>query len=473
MEQVRRTEKLHDQIDPTQNYPFDFLSYRITGYRSEAVPPTVLTGQAILPDLRLMIDRLSHSVPIPVTEDDPVETPAQLAARLNVSIKTISRWRTMGLRWRWVVQPGQKHKTIAIPAAAAQRFLNQHRDRVQQAAQRQRITQPTQQAILCRARRLAQATGASLNRVAAHLAKRLHRAHPTIRQLLQRHDQQHPQDKIFAHDTKPLSNQQKRTIARAYRSGVPISQIARRFKRTRATVYRAVRHRRAAALRRLRISYVHSPLFDRDNADTMILAPSMAPDPIQPALGSTTPVSDLPQPLHPLYDHPAPNPVQQRHHLTRFNYLKFKAATIRDQLNRYDPRAADLDQIERLIKQAAATRDTIAQQSLPLVLSVARRHLIDQPDRSTAHLVLLLEIATPVLIDAINQYDITRPQTFSAYLTWRLMQRFAGHLAAVATGPTRAHRKLEGPTALARIRNAAAARGVRIMTQSPSQHTHR
>ena len=34
IEQVARAEKLHDQIEPGVAYPFEFISYRITGYRS-------------------------------------------------------------------------------------------------------------------------------------------------------------------------------------------------------------------------------------------------------------------------------------------------------------------------------------------------------------------------------------------------------------------------------------------------------
>ena len=68
LRQIKRIEQLHDQIDADQDYPAEFLIYRITGYRSESHPQAVLAGKAALLDLRLMIDALSRSIKIPVTE---------------------------------------------------------------------------------------------------------------------------------------------------------------------------------------------------------------------------------------------------------------------------------------------------------------------------------------------------------------------------------------------------------------------
>ena len=93
MKQVKRAEELHDQIDPKRNYPFDFVNYRITGYHHQLPEETMLVGEAALPDLRLLIDRLSGSLTIEATADQPAESTQELAERLNVSTKTVGRWR--------------------------------------------------------------------------------------------------------------------------------------------------------------------------------------------------------------------------------------------------------------------------------------------------------------------------------------------------------------------------------------------
>ncbi|MFW6031961.1 MAG: hypothetical protein ACOCTI_01145, partial [Phycisphaeraceae bacterium] len=73
-EQVRRTERLHDEIEPERSYPLDFLVFRITGYRRDWTDGTLLVGEAARPDLRLMIDRLSRSIELPQGTDEPSET---------------------------------------------------------------------------------------------------------------------------------------------------------------------------------------------------------------------------------------------------------------------------------------------------------------------------------------------------------------------------------------------------------------
>ena len=464
-EQIRRAEALHDEIDPDTNYPCDYINYKITGYRSESIPPMLLTGQAILPDLRLIIDRLSHSTPTIVSEqDEPVESPQQLATRLGVSTKTIARWRPLGLRWRWVIQPNHQRRSLAFTASAVEHFLARHRHRVARAGQRSHIDAQTRRHIIERARHFAHTTGATLNRTAEHLAKKVDRAHQSVRLILEQHDRQHPNHMIFADRTGPLDAQQKHMIWRAYRSGTPVDELARQMGRTRSTIYRAIRQRRAAMLRRVPIAYTRSPLFDRPDADRSLTA---ATAPSDTGHGHSNPagavlLGDLPEPLQPLFDqHPAPADVQQSL-LLRMNYLKHQAVQKRDHLDRYDPRAADLEQIETHIKQAAAIRCRLVTDHLLLVLSVARRHLIAQADQPTDSLTELLEIGIPQMIEAIDQYNVSRPQALSSYLTWSLMRRFLSHTSPHRPNTPKAHRKANPDTALKRLCDAAASRGVRL-----------
>jgi len=463
-QQTQRTETLHDEVNPKLNYPLDYIRYRITGYRSESISPMLLTGQAILPDLRLIIDQLSYSVPIPVTEDRPVVSPQQLAEKLGVSTKTITRWRALGLRWRWVIQSDQKQKTVAYATRAVELFLDQHSQIVDRANRHSFIDTQTRQRVIIRARRIAEATDASMNRAAAHLAKKIGRAHQSVRLILEQHDQDHPLDKIFVDRTAPLGNQQKRIIAHAYRRGTPISELSRRMRRTRSTIYRAVRHQRAAVLCRLPLSYTLSPEFDQKDADKTLLkmienppltSANDAPDP-------SLPLKDLPASLHGVFNHPRHPPGIPQKLLTQLNYSKHKASQLRDQLDQYDPRAADLDQIESYIRHAATVRHRLVVESLPVVLSVAQRHLIDQTDHSTVQLIELLETGIGQLIYAVDHYDVSREQLFDSYLTWLLMRSFLAHQPSEPSGLTRAHRRIDADTAVQRLRLAAARGWIRL-----------
>ncbi len=454
-----RAEKLHDQIDPEAAYPIDFLAYRITGQRhlldSDDDAP-LLTGQAVQTDLRRLVDDLTRLHPLPL--DEATVLANDLATRLNVSAKTLSRWRQAGLRWRWcVTATGQKQ--LAFTAEAVERFSAAQPRRVERAARFTQLTADDKARLIERARRLALARPTlSLNQVATHLARRSGRAVETLRLLLERHDAQHPDDRLFADHAGPLSARQRRVIARAHRMGVPVSKIARHFRRSHSTIHRSIQDRRAAVIRRMPIAFVASRLFERDDAAEVILRPHG--DESAPAAMTAVPLDDLPPELHPLYRQPLVPPAVQQSLFVRFNYLKYRSATQRDALDKYEPRAGDLDRIEAWLRDAAAIRDRLVLANLPVVLSVARRHLLSQPQTNPAVLVALLEVGNQVLIEAIDAYDFARDRTFDSYLTFMLMRRFAS--SAPGMGPRRAHRRLSGVEALQRMQDKAGESGVML-----------
>ena len=451
--QVRRTEALHDQIDPATDYPLDFIQFRITRYRSEKKETTVLAGADILPDLRQLIDALSHSVAMPLEPDESVASPRELAQRLHVSTKTIQRWRDVGLRWRWVVRSPGGRKQIGFADEAVAHFLARHDDRARRAAGFSQIDPQTRQALVERARRIARRRQVTPFQIAAHLAKKTGRALETIRQLLEHHDREHPEDMVFVDRTGPLSDRDKRTIARAVRAGAPASQLARSYGCTRTTIYRAGRQRSARALRRLRLSCVTSPTFTRDDADEVILgrewsAPQAKPTARKaPALAT----DDLPQELRPLYHQPTLAAEPMRRLFVSYNYLKYKADRTIRALDPNDPKAADLEDVRRWVRQARSLRAQLAVANLPVVLSVARRHLLDHEDGSTTRLLRLLDLGHEVLLEHINSYDPGRPQPFAAYLTWRYQRAFAQQESQDAAS-SRAQRRLTADEVLRRLR---------------------
>ncbi len=446
IEQVRRAEKLHDQLDTSVAYPFEFISYRITGYRSETESDSLLVGEAILPDLRLLIDSLSRATDIPIQGNEAFEEPKELAARARVSEKTVSRWRQAGLRWRWVIDQKSGQRRLMIPREAADRFLAENQVKVARAAQYSYLSDDDKARLLARARRIAEAGDFTLNRVATHLARRSGRAIETIRALLEKHDRENPRNAIFINRTGPLTTKQKRLIARAHRMGVRNRLIAARFKRTRATIHRVIQERRAAAIRRIEINYVMSPTFSRDDADQVILH---APEPRESRRKSDAkmPTDDLPESLRPLFDEPEWSADRQRRSLVRYNYLKFKAHQLRLALDRHEPRVAAMDQIDAALTQARLIRDGLVLSSQRLVLSVIRRHLLGQADRSTNAVMELLEMSQDVLRTAIDDFDVSRRQTFDAHVTWHLMRHFA-----TQQGSRKAHRRVGAEEVLRKIR---------------------
>jgi len=70
---------------------------------------------------------------------------------------------------------------------------------------------------------------------------------------------------------------------------------------------------------------------------------------------------------------------------------------------------------------------------------VARRH-VSGIDRPGPRLIELLELANPVLIDAVENYDAARRPTFENVLTNRLLTAFAARDAAT-TGVAKARKR--------------------------------
>jgi DNA-directed RNA polymerase sigma subunit (sigma70/sigma32) len=466
-QQVRAIERLHDEIDPDATYPLSYLVYRITRYRRDLPDAeTLLVGEAAQPDLRLMIDRLSRETEMTLSPGESAETPEQLAQRLDVSTKTVTRWRRDGLRWRWLTRRPGGRKEVVILRDAADRYLRRNAERVAKASAFSQIPDEQRDRLVRRARRLADAGDLTLNQVAQHLSRRTGRALETVRQILQKHDARHPEDPIFADRDRPLTPQQRRVIARAYRMGVPVTRLARRFDRTRATIYRAIHERRAAAARRLPLRWQHLPTFDRADADTVILGRPLEPHPPNgPRKLSTIPVEDLPGPLQPLYRQPVIPDDRQHAMLVRYNYLKCHAARIRDALDRSAPRVADLDHFTTAVEQAREIRDLLVRANLPVVLSVARRHLMGRDDRSRARLIELLAAGNVAAIEAVDDFDPARNQTFPRYLTNVLLRQYAALDSRSAPSRPRAHRRLTAEQALQRLIDQAGESGVHLLQE--------
>jgi len=130
--QITRAEKLLSEIDPSKNYPYSLFANRLTDYRPTSYPDLVIDGVALQHDLCLFMTELAQSIPAMPLEKmkEPVLTLDQMSKRLNVSTKTINRWRQRGL----VGLPILTRPTPAgIPSSLVEPFLAANQDRVDRA----------------------------------------------------------------------------------------------------------------------------------------------------------------------------------------------------------------------------------------------------------------------------------------------------------------------------------------------------
>ncbi len=225
--------------------PTNISAIRITNYRPGAYPDLKLTGREAGHDLRLFVEDLSDAANVPAgAAGERVLTVEELAKRFSVSTKTISRWRRLGLVSRRFVVDGRKR--VGFLESSVDRFVERNSDRVRRGSQFSQLSEEERTAIIRRARRLAQAGGCPAE-VTRRLARKTGRSPETIRYTLKQFDQEHPDLAIFPDNHGPLRPETKRKIYQQYHRGESVDALARRFCRTRASIYRIIAEMRAAA----------------------------------------------------------------------------------------------------------------------------------------------------------------------------------------------------------------------------------
>ncbi len=415
VEQIETTERLIAEIDPERMYPYEWVAFRVTGFRPNDDALVQIPGSDLMHDLRLLVEDLSDSIDLPADAvGEQVLTVEQLAEQFNVSTKTISRWRELGLVSRRLVFDGRKR--VGFLRSSVDRFVRNNQDRVERGARFSQMSDAQRQELLERSRRLA-AAGACQAEVVRRIAVETGRSVETIRQTIRQFDQEHPELAIFPDLTGPLNDAQKDRIFADYSAGVTVDRLSKRYARTPTTVYRVVNESRAAAVMELPLDFIPNPRFSRRGADKACLGPMPGAD--EPQKKVRRP-ADLPPYLASLYEMPLLTREQEQHIFRKYNYLKYKAAKLRKQLDPARPKAALIEEIEALHRDAVEVKNQIAKANLRLVVSIAKRHVTAEQN-----FFELVSDGNMSLLRAIEKFDFARGNKFSTYASWAIMKNFA------------------------------------------------
>jgi len=221
LEQLSRAEKLLAEIEPGRQYPYQYIVFRVTDFRPDSYPDLLVAGSDLEHDLCLMIAEFARSAPaVPVEAvAEPVLTLEQISTRLNVSTKTISRWRERGLVGRRVLCNGRRQ--MGFLQSLVDRFVAANRDRVEKGSRFSQLSEMEKEDILRRAKRLARVSSGTLTEVSRRIARRLGRSPETIRYTIKNFDRAHPDQALFPAVTGPLDAQTKQVIFSSYRQVFP------------------------------------------------------------------------------------------------------------------------------------------------------------------------------------------------------------------------------------------------------------
>jgi RNA polymerase sigma factor (sigma-70 family) len=434
--QIDRAEQLLDIIEKDKEYPFEFVCFKITGFRpNEDAGRRLIRGEELVDDLRVFIWKLSGQVAAPARqENEEVYTTKQLAKKLRVSTKTIDRWRKRGLRVRKYVFE-DKRKRLGFLQSVVDKFLGENKGLAERVGHFTRLSTERRREIIERARALSSQTKMSRRQIIRKIAAETGRGEETIRCVLLNYEKTHPDagSRGLRQAGGQLNTAEAAEVDRLHKQRTGIKELMGRFGRSRSSIYRILKQRRAQALLARKIEFVQSKEFAGPGAEERILGSRPDSD----ALGLKQAESGRPPELrgHSLGEYleglkgaPVLNRQEEIDLFRRYNYLKYRANLVREQI-RAGPStwlragsipSSRLDEIERFLAEAEAVKKTIIEANLRLVVGIASRHTI-----TGANIGDLVSEGNVSLMRAVEKFDYTKGFRFSTYASWAISKDFA------------------------------------------------
>lgn len=409
--QLDEAEKLLHIIDVSKSYPYEFVCYKITGYRPEThlnQPP--LKGDQLKIDLEIFISRLSGKLELSAAEQtEHVLTLSDMTARFNVSQKTINRWRKRGLRGRkYIFDDGKKR--LGFLASDVDEFAETHKEFVAKGSGFSQLTAEQKNHILQMTAGLASVGSLTKNQIIDEVVEATGRGKETIRTIISDYEKQHPGSLGFDRKSVRLEPKDEHTIYKLYRQGVSVSEIMKQFDRSKGSIYRIINKRRARAILATKIRFIDSDDFVNEAAAGSILAET-EPLPDTDALLKRPQETDL---------------------FRKYNYLKYLACFGREKLKSASYYGTLLKQIEGDLAQSERIKKIIIEANLRLVISIANKHAGAGHDLKD-----LVSEGNFSMMRAVEKFDYTRGYRFSTYASWAIAKDFARRIPAEVGRPDR------------------------------------
>ena len=422
LKQLIAAEELYRIVEPERQYPYEFICFKITGYRPKGRSPSqVITGKELIEDLPVYILRESARLKLKAAQQgEKIYSIDQLAAKLNVSTRTIERWRKKGLLCREYLFGGNVPQ-VGFTASVVEKFVAAHPELVKKASQFSTVSPATKQSIIEMVQQLGSDGSLSRTAVIKKTAAHFKRAPETIRLIVVGFEARRKKQ-IFKSPHVILGSRETAAISNMYESGAAINQIAEKFGKSGSTIYRSINRKRIRKLLAEKINYIASDEFLQPDAKEKILA--------GPVSVRRSPKGILNEPrskadkdwqkfAESIKKIPTLNRQQEAELFRRYNFLKYLAAGKIKNLSLTKPCAKAAQQAEQLLNQAERIKNLIIEANLKLVVRVAGRHT------AGANIQDLISEGNVALIRAVEKFDYTKGFRFSTYAAWVIARDFA------------------------------------------------
>jgi RNA polymerase sigma factor (sigma-70 family) len=444
--QLDAAERLFAIIEREREYPFEFVFFRITGFHHKGpAAQELIRGDQLLDDLRNFIAGLSGQVAPPAAEQsEKVYSIQELAGELGISARTLRRWRKRGLIARkFIYQDGVKR--FGFLKSTVDNFLKANPDLGAHAKKSSRLTPKEKRRLIKRAATLAAKPNLSRHSVISRIAAEIGRSHEMVRYTLANYEKANPGKPLFKRPAGVTSIAEAVEIYRLFKQNSGVKDLMKRFGRSRSSIYRIIKSRRAKELLARKVEFIASDEFLSPDARDRILGTPLSN--IAPAVGEAIDPfgladGSLEDYLRTLKKTPVVNRECELELFRRYNYLKYIARITTAGMKPMRVSSSQLDEIEGYLAEAEDIQRTIIEANLRLVVSIARKHT-----RSGANLPDLISEGNVALMRAIEKFDYSRGFRFATFASWTIAKDFARR----PPGRT-ARRDKETAASLARMR---------------------
>lgn len=417
---AERAAALIPDLDLGAEYPTEYLVFRVLGERTSLEGP-VLQGEATRALLCTLVERLTEHAGLDLDHALVRASISQeeLAARWNVSRKTLDRLRRQGLAAIRARHP-KAHSVLRFPLAWVERFEKAHPERLRKAGQFQRVGPELEAKIVRRAARYQRVLGCSLNQAALRIAERLGKSHEGVRQILQRHVKSVAEGSepgvamsgvamsgvaMIHVGSPPLREKERAFLARAWGFGIPMRLLTRRTRRSPAAIRRAIAMARYATVMDVaRAIPALTPVpttFALPDAADVLLVPAC----VREGLVSAWP-DDLAELLSLAQVRVVPHANEETARALAMRFLIYRAHATLATVRAMHPSALDVDQGEADLLWASRLRATMARPYLTLTIETLEDRLgasiASLPSKSAVDLVSRGLVA---MANAVDHFD--------------------------------------------------------------------
>jgi len=413
--QLRKLERFIDSIETNKVYPYEFICHAITGYRPAESKGVLLRGRHFVRDMVQMGIDLSASLDLaPCDIEEDYFSTRQVTEEFNVSARTLTRWRSFGLRCRKIAIDSWRKKTVYL-ASALDVFRKKHARLISKSGAFSLLSDVEKREIIALARRVNVSGKLSISKVAEIVARGVGRSRETVRYTLRRHDLVNPAGVIFDDGYVVPKREREKLIVDLYNRGLSVSEIAADVKRHRATIYRIIYRKKAEEILSRKYEYIYENVFDSPEAEKIIFGHMQGPKESRARMILGKAEAKEPADTEELLT------KEEEYGLFRkYNFFKHRICSLRKKLEQNETKASLIRKIERFHRRAMGIKKRLVMSNIGLAMKMARSHMGYGLDFQE-----LLSEGNISLMKAIEKFDYKRGVRFSTYASWAIIKNYA------------------------------------------------